>query len=130
MTTLHSRWRRITPARPRSIGITAFRRIAKRAATWPALFTTSIAVSWRPPRIPPRWSLPPDHPHQAIDRGSGSGRGASHGRECGETHSVRTHSIRSQRTLRSKKLLFSVAAVVIFVALLAYGSHRTHFRWD
>jgi hypothetical protein len=32
--------------------------------------------------------------------------------------------------LRSKKLLFSVAAVVIFVALLAYGSHRTHFRWD
>lgn len=32
--------------------------------------------------------------------------------------------------MRSKKLLFSVAAVVIFVALLAYGSHRTHFRWD
>jgi uncharacterized membrane protein YbhN (UPF0104 family) len=32
--------------------------------------------------------------------------------------------------LRSKKLLFSAAAVVIFVALLAYGSHRTHFRWD
>jgi uncharacterized membrane protein YbhN (UPF0104 family) len=32
--------------------------------------------------------------------------------------------------LRSKKLLFSVAAVVIFLALLAYGSHRTHFRWD
>lgn len=32
--------------------------------------------------------------------------------------------------MRSKKLLFSVAAVVIFVALLVYGSHRTHFRWD
>jgi hypothetical protein len=32
--------------------------------------------------------------------------------------------------LRSKKLLFSLVAGLIFVALLAYGSHRTHFRWD
>jgi hypothetical protein len=32
--------------------------------------------------------------------------------------------------LKSKKLLFSVAAGLVFVALLAYGSHRTHFRWD
>jgi uncharacterized membrane protein YbhN (UPF0104 family) len=32
--------------------------------------------------------------------------------------------------LKSKKVLFSIAAVVIFVALLVYGSRRTHFRWD
>jgi hypothetical protein len=32
--------------------------------------------------------------------------------------------------LKSKKLLLSLAAALLFVALLAYGSHRTHFRWD
>jgi hypothetical protein len=32
--------------------------------------------------------------------------------------------------LKSKKLLLTIAAVLIFVALLVYGSHRTHFRWD
>jgi uncharacterized membrane protein YbhN (UPF0104 family) len=32
--------------------------------------------------------------------------------------------------LKSKKLLFSLAAALVFLALLAYGSHRTHFRWD
>jgi glycosyltransferase 2 family protein len=32
--------------------------------------------------------------------------------------------------LKSKKVLFSIAAVLVFVALLVYGSHRTHFRWD
>lgn len=32
--------------------------------------------------------------------------------------------------MKSKKVLFSIAAVLVFVALLVYGSHRTHFRWD
>jgi glycosyltransferase 2 family protein len=32
--------------------------------------------------------------------------------------------------LKSKKLLLSFAGLLIFVALLVYGSHRTHFRWD
>ena len=32
--------------------------------------------------------------------------------------------------MKSKKLLLSLAAALLFVALLAYGSHRTHFRWD
>jgi uncharacterized membrane protein YbhN (UPF0104 family) len=32
--------------------------------------------------------------------------------------------------LKSKKLLFSLAAALVFVALMVYGSHRTHFRWD
>jgi glycosyltransferase 2 family protein len=32
--------------------------------------------------------------------------------------------------LKSKKLLLSFAATLVFLALLAYGSHRTHFRWD
>jgi hypothetical protein len=39
-------------------------------------------------------------------------------------------SIRSDRALKSKKLLLSVAGALAFLALLAYGSHRTHFRWD
>ncbi len=38
--------------------------------------------------------------------------------------------IRSDRALKSKKLLLSVAGALAFLALLAYGSHRTHFRWD
>jgi uncharacterized membrane protein YbhN (UPF0104 family) len=41
-----------------------------------------------------------------------------------------TYPIRSDRPLKSKKLLLTVAAALIFVALLVYGSHRTHFRWD
>jgi uncharacterized membrane protein YbhN (UPF0104 family) len=32
--------------------------------------------------------------------------------------------------LNSKKLLLTIAAALVFVALLVYGSHRTHFRWD
>ena len=32
--------------------------------------------------------------------------------------------------MKSKKLLLTIAAALIFVALLVYGSHRTHFRWD
>jgi glycosyltransferase 2 family protein len=32
--------------------------------------------------------------------------------------------------LNSKKLLLTIAAALIFVALLVYGSYRTHFRWD
>ncbi|HEY3989848.1 MAG TPA: lysylphosphatidylglycerol synthase transmembrane domain-containing protein [Acidobacteriaceae bacterium] len=32
--------------------------------------------------------------------------------------------------MKSKKLLLTIAAAAIFVALLVYGSHRTHFRWD
>ena len=32
--------------------------------------------------------------------------------------------------MTSRKLLLSLAAVIVFLALLAYGSHRTHFRWD
>ena len=32
--------------------------------------------------------------------------------------------------MNSKKILLSLAGVLIFVALLVYGSHRTHFRWD
>jgi glycosyltransferase 2 family protein len=32
--------------------------------------------------------------------------------------------------LKAKKLLLLIAATLIFVALLVYGSHRTHFRWD
>jgi glycosyltransferase 2 family protein len=36
---------------------------------------------------------------------------------------------RRDRALKSKKLLLSFAAALVFVALLAYGSQRTHFRW-
>jgi glycosyltransferase 2 family protein len=32
--------------------------------------------------------------------------------------------------LKSSKLLLSLAAALAFLALLVYGSHRTHFRWD
>ena len=32
--------------------------------------------------------------------------------------------------MKSKKLLLSIAGALAFLALLAYGSHRTHFRWD
>lgn len=32
--------------------------------------------------------------------------------------------------MKSRKLLFSIVGVAAFVALLIYGSHRTHFRWD
>ncbi|HZD76495.1 MAG TPA: lysylphosphatidylglycerol synthase domain-containing protein [Acidobacteriaceae bacterium] len=32
--------------------------------------------------------------------------------------------------MNSKKVLLSVAAALVFVALLVYGSRRTHFRWD
>ncbi|MGA9720570.1 MAG: lysylphosphatidylglycerol synthase transmembrane domain-containing protein [Acidobacteriaceae bacterium] len=32
--------------------------------------------------------------------------------------------------MKSKKLLLSLAGALAFLALLAYGSHRTHFRWD
>jgi uncharacterized membrane protein YbhN (UPF0104 family) len=32
--------------------------------------------------------------------------------------------------LNPKKLLLTIAAALIFVLLLVYGSHRTHFRWD
>ena len=32
--------------------------------------------------------------------------------------------------MNTKKLLLAIAAALIFSALLAYGSHRTHFRWD
>ena len=32
--------------------------------------------------------------------------------------------------MKSKQLLLSIAATVLFVALLVYGSYRTHFRWD
>jgi glycosyltransferase 2 family protein len=32
--------------------------------------------------------------------------------------------------LKSRKLLLAIAAALIFVALLVYGSHRTHFQWD
>ena len=32
--------------------------------------------------------------------------------------------------MKSKKLLFSLVAALVFVALMVYGSHRTHFRWD
>lgn len=32
--------------------------------------------------------------------------------------------------MRSRKLLLAIVGVVAFVALLIYGSHRTHFRWD
>jgi uncharacterized membrane protein YbhN (UPF0104 family) len=32
--------------------------------------------------------------------------------------------------LKPKKLILPIAAALIFFALLVYGSHRTHFRWD
>lgn len=32
--------------------------------------------------------------------------------------------------MNPKKLLFPLAGAVAFIALLIYGSHRTHFRWD
>ncbi len=32
--------------------------------------------------------------------------------------------------MKPKQLLISIAAGVVFLALLAYGSYRTHFRWD
>ena len=32
--------------------------------------------------------------------------------------------------MNTKKLLLTIAAALIFVALLVYGSYRTHFRWD
>lgn len=32
--------------------------------------------------------------------------------------------------MKPKQLLLSIAATLIFLALLAYGSYRTHFRWD
>jgi glycosyltransferase 2 family protein len=32
--------------------------------------------------------------------------------------------------LKSSKVLLSLVAALAFVALLVYGSHRTHFRWD
>ena len=32
--------------------------------------------------------------------------------------------------MKSRKILLSIAGLLIFVALLIYGSHRTHFRWD
>lgn len=32
--------------------------------------------------------------------------------------------------MKPKQLLLSIAAALVFVALLVYGSYRTHFRWD
>ena len=32
--------------------------------------------------------------------------------------------------MKPKQLLLSVAATLLFLALLVYGSYRTHFRWD
>lgn len=32
--------------------------------------------------------------------------------------------------MKSRKVLLSILGAVVFVALLIYGSHRTHFRWD
>lgn len=32
--------------------------------------------------------------------------------------------------MKPKQLLLTIAAALIFIALLVYGSHRSHFRWD
>lgn len=32
--------------------------------------------------------------------------------------------------MKPRQLLLTAAAVLVFLALLVYGSHRTHFRWD
>lgn len=32
--------------------------------------------------------------------------------------------------MKPKQILLTIAAALVFVALLVYGSHRSHFRWD
>src|SRR5215469_9338011 len=100
------------PDRLRSTNITASRLIEKRASTLHVLFTISIAARRRPPRIPQRWSRRQHHPPQAIDPHRAKSHRPGH-RE--------PQPIRSDSTLKSKKLLFSLAAALVFVVLLDYG---------